>query len=86
MPLGLPANVPVPSEAPPLEMTVILSSLESGAAISRVQGRLVEVGWRIGVDGIFGNDTDRAVRGFQQRKALAIDGVVGAKTWRTLFP
>jgi hypothetical protein len=59
---------------------------DRGTAITRVQARLVQVGWRIGVDGVFGNETDRAVRGFQQRRELVIDGVVGSRTWRALFP
>jgi hypothetical protein len=59
---------------------------DRGPAVTHVQARLVALKWRIGVDGIFGTETDRAVRGFQQRKELAIDGIVGSRTWRALFP
>ena len=36
------------------------------------------------IDGIFGPDTDGAVRGFQQALGFAVDGIVGPLTWRAL--
>ncbi len=38
----------------------------------------------IRVDGDFRSDTRRAVVGFQKRKGLLVDGVVGPETWRAL--
>jgi peptidoglycan hydrolase-like protein with peptidoglycan-binding domain len=36
------------------------------------------------VDGIFGLNTESAVREFQTLSFLTVDGIVGAKTWRSL--
>lgn len=37
------------------------------------------------LDGIFGSETENAVREFQQENGLAVDGVVGANTWRAIL-
>src|SRR5215212_4027133 len=52
----------------------------SGAEVARVQ---TAVG--VQPDGVFGRQTDAAVRGYQQRNGLAVDGIVGPITWRSLF-
>lgn len=38
-----------------------------------------------GADGIFGADTDAAVRRFQSHHGLAVDGIVGRKTWSKML-
>ena len=35
-------------------------------------------------DGIFGSDTEKAVRLYQQEKGLLVDGIVGGSTWKEL--
>src|SRR4029453_14104373 len=42
-------------------------------------------GHSVAVDGIFGPNTDAAVRAFQQQKGLAVDGIVGPNTWSALI-
>lgn len=42
-------------------------------------------GHPVAVDGIFGANTDSAVRAFQQQKNLSVDGVVGPNTWSALI-
>lgn len=37
-----------------------------------------------GLDGIFGARTDEAVRNYQRSRGLAVDGIVGCNTWRSL--
>jgi len=37
------------------------------------------------LDGIFGRETENAVREFQSENGLTVDGVVGANTWRVLL-
>jgi peptidoglycan hydrolase-like protein with peptidoglycan-binding domain len=38
----------------------------------------------IQIDGVFGPQTEQAVRGFQQALGVAVDGIVGPVTWRAL--
>lgn len=42
---------------------------------------------KVGVkaDGMFGKDTDRAVRNFQKVNRLAVDGCVGINTWKRIL-
>ncbi len=53
----------------------------------RYQERMRERGWRnsygglLVVDGVFGPQTARATRLFQEEKGLDVDGVVGPNTW-----
>lgn len=55
------------------------------------QARMRARGWRgangspLSVDGIFGLDSDRAARLFQEEKGLLVDGVVGPSTWSAAF-
>lgn len=39
----------------------------------------------VSVDGIFGKDTARAVREYQRWAGLDVDGIVGPKTWNSLY-
>jgi len=42
-------------------------------------------GHSVAVDGIFGPQTDAAVRAFQRERGLAVDGIVGPDTWGALI-
>ena len=46
---------------------------------------LNQYGNNLTIDGIFGANTERAVRTFQQNNGLSVDGIVGQNTWRTLL-
>lgn len=50
-----------------------------GDDVKWVQNRL-----KVPADGIFGAQTQQAVRAFQQRKGLSVDGVVGPATWKAM--
>ncbi|WP_248960018.1 peptidoglycan-binding protein [Sphaerisporangium perillae] len=55
--------------------------------VKNIQRRLNELGWtpELGVDGVFGQGTDAAVKWFQSQNGLGPDGIVGNKTWRSLL-
>lgn len=56
-----------------------------GYDVRLVQWKLQSWGYYRGrIDGIFGTETARAVRNFQVRNGLPVDGLVGARTWAAL--
>jgi peptidoglycan hydrolase-like protein with peptidoglycan-binding domain len=66
--------------------TVRLGS--TGECVKAAQTELVKHNW-LGptgaVDGIFGQRTDEATRGFQDKVQPPADGIVGPRTWRELI-
>ena len=58
-----------------------------GDDVRVAQERLVELGFeQVGTpDGIYGPATEAAVRAFQQRRGLDVDGIIGQQTWASLF-
>ena len=56
-----------------------------GSDVRDLQARLAGAGFDPGpADGIFGSNTDSAVRAYQRARALDVDGIVGAQTWSAL--
>lgn len=72
-------------------VNVGLSVLKKGAKgeqVKAVQRMLYSMGYDLGtskVDGDFGSKTDAAVRAYQKKKGLTVDGIVGQKTWLKLL-
>ena len=57
-----------------------------GAAVTQLQTALKALGfYTMKVDGIFGRGTDAAVRTYQRRNGLAVDGIAGPKTLGKLY-
>lgn len=53
----------------------------SGAVVTQIQTKLKSWGYYTGsVDGVYGSGTERAVRAFQQKNGLAVDGKAGTQT------
>lgn len=51
------------------------------ADLKQWQQRMHDRGWRIGVDGLYGPNTESIARQFQQQKGLQVDGLIGPQTW-----
>lgn len=59
---------------------------DSGGAVKSLQALLVaKAGQRLALDGVFGSETEAAVKRVQRFFELAQDGVVGPKTWGVMF-
>jgi len=56
----------------------------SGLAVRVLQRLLIANGYAIRVDGVYGALTESAVKAFQNRRNLIVDGVVGPRTWFAL--
>jgi len=57
----------------------------TGKNVKMVQKKLKELGYLNGsVDGIFGSDTEKAVKKFQKASNITANGVVGTKTYAAL--
>ena len=95
---GIPACVdivpPEPTPIPPEpEKKPTIRRGDRGPYVKLCQEDLIKLGYdvgRTGADGIFGKNTEAAVRAFQREhddtdgRALKIDGIVGQKTWGAL--
>ena len=55
-----------------------------GPEVKNLQLILNRKGYPIVDDGDFGPLTDAAVRDFQNKNGLTVDGIVGPKTWEKL--
>lgn len=58
-----------------------LQNGSQGSDVEYLQQFLNTQGYKLTVDGIFGNNTLAAVKDFQGKNNLTVDGIVGNKTW-----
>lgn len=74
-------------DAPPTRRVIELREGALPLARGATGPMVADVQQRLGItaDGIFGPQTERAVRAFQLRNGLAVDGIVGPITWSALF-
>jgi peptidoglycan/xylan/chitin deacetylase (PgdA/CDA1 family) len=57
----------------------------TGSAVRTLQQELVDRGYSLSVDGIFGPITQSAVMSFQRSAGIVVDGIVGPITWGKLL-
>ncbi|MEL7608130.1 MAG: peptidoglycan-binding protein [Bacillota bacterium] len=75
--------------------SLILPTLRKGSTdkatngqVTILQALLIALGYDLGkwgADGKFGDATNRAVRAYQAKRGLKVDGIVGPKTWAALM-
>lgn len=65
-------------------MATQLKKGSSGSEVSELQKLLNQNGFNLDVDGKFGAKTQAAVREYQQKNNLSVDGIVGTNTWGAL--
>lgn len=58
---------------------------DRGEIVTQLQTFLAKTGSTLQIDGIFGSGTRSAVQAFQRKYGLAVDGIVGPKTWTKLL-
>lgn len=59
---------------------------DDGQEVLGIQKRLAELQYNVGdLDGIFGEDTEKAIKKFQSDKQLDVDGIVGEATYKALM-
>ena len=56
----------------------------SGEEVKKLQKSLNEKGYSLAVDGVFGSKTRDAVKDYQKKNGLSVDGIVGNNTWGSL--
>lgn len=61
-----------------------LSYGSSGDEVKKLQKALNNAGYSLDVDGEFGRKTQNAVKAYQQKNGLSVDGIVGVNTWNSL--
>ncbi len=67
------------------QITGIYGRGDVGGRVKEIQSRLNELGYNLEIDGVFGLETDTAIRQFQEINELAIDGLAGDITFNKLF-
>lgn len=66
---------------------VMVKGWENSKGCAKVQGAINALGYspKLMTDGDFGTKTENAIKWYQKKNGLQVDGVVGPITWRSLF-
>jgi hypothetical protein len=82
-----PVVIPLGAKWPYAAGTVMRKGWENSTGVKKVQGKLNGLGYspKLMADGDFGTKTENAVKWYQKRNGLEVDGKVGPITWAHLF-
>lgn len=69
--------------AEPKQMPLVKRGM-GGHAVAVLQKELKRRGFNVEVDGVFGPKTEAAVKRFQRKCKMRVDGIAGRKTWAAL--
>ena len=78
-------EITAPTKTQTQNSTGLLMKNDTGDKVKVLQHRLNILGNQLTEDGIWGVQTDQAVRNFQYNYGLAVDGIVGQKTQEKLI-
>ncbi len=86
-PVPTPSPTPVPTPAiTPNSAYRTVQMGDKGEPVTLLQRRLAELGYYSGeIDGVYGNQTRRAVERFQYYQGLSADGIAGKRTQTVLY-
>jgi peptidoglycan hydrolase-like protein with peptidoglycan-binding domain len=59
----------------------VLVNPTSGHGTGQWQQQMVNRGWSVAVDDMYGDESERVCTQFQEEKGLDVDGAVGPATW-----
>jgi len=80
-----PTPSPTRPHATPTPVVVVARPGDSGDRVREVQARLVQIEWlTLPFDGVYGDATTEAVRGFQAKRGFRATGVLDERTWKRL--
>lgn len=82
---------PVKPEATEIKLPVSFDTIKNGSKgmeVKTLQIMLTVFGYDVGncgIDGDFGSGTENAVKAYQNKHKLTVDGIVGVSTWNSLM-
>ena len=65
----------------PRPMLRLRVPMDQQPAVRELQVTLMDNGISLSIDGVFGDQTERAVKEWQNTNGLTVDGIVGPATW-----
>lgn len=79
-----PVSTEIEEKEAPEVSTAVISMGDRGQDVRNLQAKLQENGYTANPDGIFGNETEEAVRSLQTDQGIAVDGIAGPDTFNAL--